>query len=125
MASQFDKINAKIRDRQDRIFRGSFVQLTQMTTSNTPVNKGPLKASWVFGIGSPVDDVRPAGFDALGAVRAEIKNFKIGMSAFMTNAQPYAIPIEFGSSLQAPNGVVRKYAAQWAAINNKVARSIK
>ena len=125
MASQFDKINAKIRDRQDRIFRGSFVQLTQMTTSNTPVDKGPLKASWVFGVGSPVDNIRPSGFDALGAVRAEIKSFKIGMSAFMTNAQPYAIPIEFGSSLQSPNGIVRKYAAQWAQINEKVARSIK
>lgn len=123
--SQFDVINLALKERQSKIFRGSFVMLTQMTTSNTPVDKGSLKASWVFGVGAPVDEVRPSGFDALGAVRAEIKGFKIGMSAFMTNAQLYAIPIEFGSSQQAPNGLVRKYAAQWQQINDKVARAIK
>lgn len=126
MASQFDKINAKIRDRQDRIFRGSFVQLTQMTFSNSPKRDGFFQASWMAGIGAPIDEVSSSpSRNPVGTVSAEIKNFKIGMSAYLTNAQPYALFLEFGGSDQAKFGIVRKYAAQWSQINEKVARSIK
>lgn len=124
--SQFDLINKAIKERQSKIFRGSFVMLTQMTTSQSPVDTGMFKASWMFGVGAPIDEVaKSTSRNPLGVVNAEIKNFKIGMSAFMTNALPYAIALEFGHSAQSPNGIVRKYAAQWQQINDKVARAIK
>lgn len=125
MASQFDLIQKKILIRQDKIFRGSFVQLASMTVSNSPVDKGLFKSSWVFATGSPSNEVAESRKDSLGAIRAGVNDFKIGMSGFLTNAQPYALKLEFGHSDQAPNGMVRKYAAQWQQINNKVTRAIK
>lgn len=100
--------------------------LTQRTVSAWPVDTGYSKASWMFGAGAPINDVSDGlERDPLSSIQVEINNFKIGQSAFMTNATPYALPLEFGWSAQMPSGVVRKLAAQWAAINSKVARSIK
>lgn len=37
----------------------------------------------------------------------ELAQFKIGETIFMTNPLPYAIPIEYAHSSQAPNGIYR------------------
>ena len=124
MASQFDMIQRQILERQDKIFRGAFIQMSSMTVNNSPVDKGSFKASWVFATGSPINDVKDSG-DSLSAIKTSVSDFKIGQTGYMTNAQPYAIKLEFGSSAQAPNGMVRKYAAQWQQINDKIARAIQ
>ena len=37
----------------------------------------------------------------------ELARFKIGETLFMTNPLPYAVPLEYGHSSQAPNGIYR------------------
>lgn len=37
----------------------------------------------------------------------ELARFKIGETLFMTNPLPYAIPLEYGHSSQAPDGIYR------------------
>lgn len=40
-------------------------------------------------------------------LQGEIAKFKIGETLFMTNPLPYAVPIEYAHSSQAPDGVYR------------------
>ena len=40
-------------------------------------------------------------------LQSDIAKFKIGQTLFMTNPLPYATPIEYGHSSQAPDGVYR------------------
>ena len=128
MASQFDMIQRQILERQDKIFRGAFIQLTSMTVNNWPFKTGYSKASWIFATGAPSSQVA-TDFDKnsnpLDSIKAEVSDFKIGQTGYMTNATPHAVPLEFGWSAQAPNGAVRKYAAQWQQINDKIARAIR
>ena len=124
MASQFDMIQKQILERQDKIFRGSIIQLSTMIVNNTPVDEGALKASFIFSIGSPSSEVRESG-DSIESIKISLNDFKIGQTGYMTNAQEHAIPNEFGWSAQAPNGMVRKNVAKWASINEKVTRAIR
>lgn len=49
----------------------------------------------------------------------ELAKFKIGETLFMTNPLPYAVPIEYGHSSQAPNGVYRPAVRQLIRFLNK------
>lgn len=40
-------------------------------------------------------------------LNGELAKFKIGETLFMTNSLPYATPLEYGHSSQAPNGIYR------------------
>ena len=128
MASQFDMIQRQILERQDKIFRGAFIQLSSMTVNNWPVDTGYSKASWIFATGAPSNKVA-TDFDKssnpMDSIKSEVRDFKIGQAGYMTNATAHAVPLEFGHSAQAPNGAVRKYAAQWQQINDKMARAIR
>lgn len=72
---------------------------------------GHFRRNWQFGIDSPprgaIDGVDPSGMDALAAVRLGAKSLKIGQTAYLVNNTPYAIPLEYGHSKQAPQGMVR------------------
>lgn len=77
----------------------------------TPVDKGPLRASWISSEGQPSDEIpsfpnatadSPVKAPAL-KLEAELD---INTSHHLTNNQPYAERIEEGSSKQAPAGII-------------------
>jgi len=49
----------------------------------------------------------------------EMANFKIGETLFMTNPLPYAVPIEYAHSSQAPDGVYRPAVRRLIRFLNK------
>lgn len=49
----------------------------------------------------------------------ELARFKIGETLFMTNPLPYAVPLEFGHSSQAPDGVYRPAVRRLIKFLNK------
>jgi hypothetical protein len=72
---------------------------------------GRFRGNWMFNIGAP-DNTTTEEVDASGRKsRARIVDgaieFKAGDTAYITNSLPYAIPLEFGHSQQAPGGMVR------------------
>lgn len=52
-------------------------------------------------------------------IKAEIAKFKIGETLFMTNPLPYAVPIEYAHSSQAPDGVYRPAVKRLIKFLNK------
>lgn len=91
-----------------RVRRAALVA-DQVAISATPVDTGRARANWRVGIGG-----RPTGFDpdatdasaALAQGSSSIETWKSGEGAiYITNNVPYIVPLDEGSSAQAPNGM--------------------
>lgn len=81
---------------------------------------GRFRGNWMFSIGSPddttTDEIDPSGEKSMARIRDGAIEFKAGETAYITNSLPYAIPLEFGHSTQAPNGMVRVTLARFEQI---------
>lgn len=76
----------------------------------SPVRTGAFRASWRVSFNSARDDVtagRSVQFPIRGASFRWPKGFKIGDAVVISNNQEYAEMLEYGSSKQAPFGVLR------------------
>lgn len=78
---------------------------------------GRFRNNWMFSVGTP-DNSTTEAVDASGAgSMARIVNgaieFNAGETAYITNSLPYAIPLEYGHSSQAPNGMIRVTVARF------------
>jgi hypothetical protein len=81
------------------------LDVKQKVERKTPVDQGTARASWAVSDGSPSSFVPAKGQAGIGPVEASFsKPFDI---SFVTSNLPYIIPLEFGSSKQAPQGMVR------------------
>lgn len=81
---------------------------------------GRFRANWMFGIGA-IDPDTSAPPDASGGasmarVQAGAASMQMGQVAFVSNALPYAMALEYGHSTQAPAGMVRTTLADWPQI---------
>jgi hypothetical protein len=81
---------------------------------------GRFRANWNFSIGYPDNSFRihpdPTGDAATARLVNGALEFKAGETAFIVNNLPYAIPLEFGHSTQAPGGMVRITVARFQQI---------
>lgn len=81
---------------------------------------GRFRGNWMFSIGSPdnttTDDVDPSGRNTSARIVNGALEFKAGETAYITNSLPYAIPLEYGHSTQAPGGMVRITVARFQQI---------
>ena len=81
---------------------------------------GRFRGNWMFSIGSPdsgtTEEVDPNGTKSTARIVAGALEFKAGEIAYITNSLPYAIPLEFGHSTQAPGGMVRITVARFQQI---------
>lgn len=77
----------------------------------TPVDKGPLRANWLYGEGKPSNEVRTFPESSSGSpvaapqLRLEAR-LDSKVSHHLVNNQPYGEKIEQGSSQQAPAGII-------------------
>ena len=89
---------------------------------------GRLRANWNVGIGT-IDTNTSAppdksGQAAIAAGTAKIATASGEMDIFITNALPYAIPVEYGhSKKQAPAGMVRITVTEFQTYVDAAARS--
>lgn len=91
---------------------------------------GRFKANWFVGMDSqPVDatdDVDRTGNISMRRGRVILETFKVGMtSIYFTNNLPYAYPLEFGHSKQAPGGMVRITAQDFQKLFSEAAREVR
>lgn len=91
----------------------------------TPVDTGRLRGNWQAGIRDvPGGDM---GSPALGQVIARMRGVidsARGDAIILANNLPYALPIEYGGSKQAPAGMVRVNVAAWQAVVAAAARGV-
>jgi hypothetical protein len=93
----------------------------------SPVDSGRFRGNWQFSLMTPDSsislDVDPTGAETLGRIVAAAGAFTAGQVAYITNSLPYAIPLEFGHSTQAPSGMVRVTLARFQEIVNEAIRN--
>lgn len=81
---------------------------------------GRFRGNWQFSIGSASSAIYmqpdPSGAAAQDRLQAGVIEFQAGQTAFIVNNLPYAIPLEFGHSDQAPSGMVRVTVARFQQI---------
>lgn len=93
----------------------------------SPVDSGRFRGNWQFSLMTPDNstslNVDPTGAETLGRIVAEAGAFTAGQVAYITNSLPYAIPLEYCHSTQAPGGMVRITLARFQQIVDEAVRN--
>lgn len=88
---------------------------------------GRFRGNWQFSIETPVqgalDQPDPAGNVTLAKLKLQVEQMTAGQVAFIVNNLPYAIPLEYGHSTQAPSGMVRITVERFQQIVDAAARN--
>ncbi|MBA1195212.1 hypothetical protein G7007_20530 [Pseudomonas entomophila] len=88
---------------------------------------GRFRGNWQFSIDSPatgeLDRIDPSGNKAIAELLAQVQALTIGQTAYIVNNLPYAVPLEYGHSTQAPNGMVRVTLANFQRIVDEAIRN--
>lgn len=110
----------------DELVKSVVIQVGARLVQATPVDTGRARANWQVGNGGPVFvrdspvDRLPLGslpgIRTLGRWRQQLEGEVAGGVVYITNALPYARRLEYGYSKQAPSGMVRVTAVEFASI---------
>jgi hypothetical protein len=88
---------------------------------------GRFRGNWQFSIDAPVtgelDRIDRSGNETIAELKAQVAALTVGQTAYIVNNLPYAIPLEYGHSTQAPGGMVRVTLARFKAIVEEAVRS--
>lgn len=83
---------------------------------------GRFRANWNLSFGvidtSTTKSVDKAGAATKERMRVMLNGWPVGAEIFFTNSLPYAIPLEYGYSNQAPLGMVRITVAEFQTFVN-------
>jgi len=85
---------------------------------------GTLRGAWNASIGSPDATINNAidttGQSTINDMSLVVNRVEIGQTFYLTNPQPYAMPVEYGWSSQAPAGMLRVAVAETQAVLNSL-----
>lgn len=103
----------------DRVRRAIIIELFNSVILDTPVDTGRARANWQVSTGAQKTDVIDStnGQRAIDEVETVVNASPEDETIFLTNNVPYISFLEYGSSKQAPAGMVRKNMARiWGII---------
>lgn len=113
----------------DETLQEVVIELGNSLIRMSPVDTGRFRGNWQFSIGTPASgslDVNdPSGNETSARIVGDSILFKAGETAYIVNNLPYAIPLEYGHSDQAPGGMVRITLARFQAIVEEAIRTNK
>ena len=117
--------------RVDVVVRKIAIDMLSRIVLRTPVDTGRARANWVVSIGvRPTLISRDAG-DPSGRTTIE-KGTRILLgyqgaitTAWLTNGLPYILPLENGSSKQAPGGMVRLTVQEFRELVDRAVRDAR
>jgi hypothetical protein len=118
------KTNAKMELAVRKIALDVFSEVILMS----PVDTGRFRGNWQVAIGDvpagtlEIED--KDGTATISKVQAATMGLEVGQTIYLINNLPYAAALEFGSSQQAPGGMVRLAAQRWQPIVEKVAQEL-
>jgi hypothetical protein len=102
-------IVSRVNRRMDTVIRKSTIELFGQVIKMTPVDTGRARGNWQCTVGSPATDETDR-LDKVGSsVMSEVTQTvpKAGSVVWLSNNVPYIRKLEYGSSTQAPGGMVR------------------
>ena len=111
----------------DASLREIIIEVGNSLIRMSPVDSGRFRGNWHLSIdvveSVTFNELDPQGKEAIAAIAAAVSDFTAGQTAYLINNLPYAIPLEYGHSTQAPQGMVRVTLARFQAIVNEAVRN--
>jgi hypothetical protein len=110
---QVSVFNSGLRDNPDNLDKRGRLKRGRKLNDGMDIQKpkgyvgGRLRNSWYVTMDKPSDGSGREPNKAGAGSLTELKNIGVGGVCFLTNNLPYALPVEYGHSKQAPAGMVR------------------
>ena len=111
----------------DQILRKVVFDITREIVQKTPVDTGHARSNWFWGVQVVSDEdatMSKSGAPSLTRAASFASTVRSGGVVYLTNNLPYIMALEFGSSQQAPAGMVRITVARWQSIVDRAARKL-
>lgn len=119
-ALQLAEFAEQAKDAVDASLREIVIEIGNSLIRMSPVDTGRFRGNWQMTIDAPaagtLSALDPTGAEATARIAGESVLFRAGTTAFIVNNLPYAIPLEYGHSDQAPGGMVRITQARFQQI---------
>lgn len=140
-ALDLSRFVTKAQDNARAVVRKVGIELFSATIMATPVGNpdlwknppppgyvgGRLRANWMPSIGTPkpgtLDEVDKTGDKTLARVKSTMSRWTVG-DLYLMNNLPYASPVEYGWSSQAPHGMVRTNVVRFQSFVDSAVRSL-
>lgn len=107
----FSALMDRVREKQELVVRRVGLDLYSNLVMKSPVDTGRFRGNWQVGVGSVNTDTSaapdPGGGGAIAGAAEKLKGAPLAGVIYFTNSLPYAKPLEYGHSKQAPQGMVR------------------
>lgn len=105
MEMTITKFQAMFKEEATEVFRRFVLEAHDILVSKSPVDTGYFSNNWHVTTGQP-----PASDTGPGAGKLVASRLTFGETATVYNNTAYGLLLEYGSSKQAPDGVVRPTA---------------
>jgi serine protease inhibitor len=126
MDNFMDTINGWIEETEDKIddcLQTIVLKLGENVVTLSPVDTGRFKGNWQLSIDTTTSASLlredPDGYLALADMARTANSFTAGQVAYIQNHVLYGYDLEYGSSKQAPDGMLRITAARFVRIVNE------
>jgi hypothetical protein len=120
------RIAAKRKKSLVTVARESLIELGTNVITGTPVDKGAAQGNWNSAYGTADESTRANVVGAgasIGSLESKLRVLGLGDLFYMTNGLPYIRKLEYGSSEQAPSGMLRVNVVNWQDIVARRARA--
>ncbi|MBD5801052.1 hypothetical protein AZOA_04540 [Azoarcus sp. Aa7] len=122
-SQQLSSAVVRINQQTEQAVRKVIFECFRSVILKSPVKTGRFRANWKPGIGSipegVINELDPSGGKTIQKVLIETEDAMAlvmdGRPLYIVNHVPYGLALEFGSSKQAPSGMVRTTLAEIAA----------
>lgn len=95
----------------DDVLQTIVIQIGRTLVTLSPVDTGRFKGNWQLSLGAGTNASLtrqdPTGYATISDITSTANKFTAGQVAYIQNHLLYGNDLEYGSSLQAPDGVLR------------------
>lgn len=112
----------------EQVIRKVGLSIGTNLVDGSPVDTGRFRGNWNVAFGY-IDPLTTPSRDLTGGktkerIRVLLNGWPAGSDIFFTNSLPYAIPLEYGSSKQAPLGMVRVTVTEFQTYVDNAIKSL-
>lgn len=126
---QIGEFAAQAKENAQQVVRKVAGDALAKVVLRTPVDTGRARANWVTTYGNPsfvtTAKVDKTGEGTILKGQGTIRRAPAGETIYILNSLPYAIPLEYGHSKQAPAGMVRVTVTEFQAFVDNAVRSLR
>jgi len=119
-ASDLNQFRLKVQEQSNEFIQGIEIALFSAVIQDSPVDTGRFRGNWQYSTGAPAAGITgntdPSGGQTINAMASFVQGLQGGRITFLVNNLPYAVPLEYGYSQQAPQGMVRRNVARFQAL---------